>query len=352
MPKNPILNADARVADLLAACTFDPARFVRTAFGWGEGDLADHPGPDPWQQTILDTIGTKLVKGERVIRIAVASGHGIGKSALVAWLALWALSTREGCKGMITANTDNQLRTKTWPELAKWHGHSVFRPWFNHSATALCSNDPDFERLWRIDAVPWSKSNPAAFAGLHNQGGRLLLVFDEASEIDDRIWEVAEGALTDKDTEIIWLAFGNPTRNTGRFRECFGRFRHRWTHAQIDSRTVRMTNKTLLEQWVEDYGEDSDFVRVRVKGLFPRAGSMQLIGTDLIELAIGGNAEASPFDPLVMGIDVARFGDDQSVIVLRRGRDAKSGTIERHRGLDTMALAARAAALIGQFRPR
>jgi len=285
------------------------------------------------------------------MRVAVASGHGIGKSALVAWLVLWALATREDARGVVTANTDSQLKTKTWPEIAKWHRLSLIRHWFVHTGTALYAADPGHEQTWRIDAVPWSKSNPAAFAGLHNQGKRLLLVFDEASEIDDLIWEVAEGALTDSDTEILWLAFGNPTRNSGRFRECFGRLRHRWTTRQIDSRSARMPNQALIAQWVEDYGEDSDFIRVRVKGMFPRAGSMQLIGFDIAERAAKAEALATQFDPLVMAVDVARFGDDLSVICFRRGRDARTLPNEKHRGLDTMQLAARAAALIAAHAP-
>ncbi|MEI7000490.1 terminase, partial [Klebsiella pneumoniae] len=88
--------------------------------------------------------------------------------------------------------------------------------------------------------------NTEAFAGLHNERKRIIVVFDEASNIADLVWEVAEGALTDEDTEIIWVAFGNPTRNTGRFRECFRKYRHRWKCAQIDSRTVEGTNKQQL----------------------------------------------------------------------------------------------------------
>ena len=113
-------------------------------------------------------------------------------------------------------------------------------------------------------------------------GRRILLIFDEASGIIDRVWEVAEGALTDEGTEIVWCAFGNPTQPSGRFFECFNRQRDRWSGRQVDSRTVDGTNKALFEQWAETYGEDSDFMRVRVKGKFPRAGSMQFIGTDTV----------------------------------------------------------------------
>jgi hypothetical protein len=339
------------VAELLADCSMDPLRFVHTAFAWGEGELAGHEGPDAWQRDILTAIRDGLVTPAQAMRIAVTSGHGIGKSALVSWLILWALATREDTRGVVTANTESQLKTKTWAELVKWHRLSVFQPWFVHTSTALYAADPAHEQTWRIDAVPWSKANPAAFAGLHNQGKRLLLVFDEASEIDDMIWEVAEGALTDADTEILWVAFGNPTRNSGRFRECFGRFRHRWVTRRVDSRSARMTNKELLNQWVSDYGEDSDFVRVRVKGDFPRAGSMQLIPSDSIEAATKRDAAGTIFDPLVLAVDVARFGDDQSVIAWRRGRDGRALPWERHRGLDTMQLAARVAVLADQHRP-
>ena len=348
-PKNPV--HDGGLADLLTHCSRDPLAFVHAAFAWGSGELAAHGGPDAWQSQVLADIRDGLTEPHQTIRQAVASGHGIGKSALVSWLTLWALATQVNTRGIVTANTEAQLRTKTWPELAKWHRLSLCSHWFVHTSQAIHSADPKHELTWRIDASPWSRSNPAAFAGLHNQGNRVLLVFDEASEIDDVIWEVAEGALTDADTQIVWAAFGNPTRNSGRFRECFGRLRHRWTTRQVDSRTTKLTNKTLLDQWVTDYGEDSDFVRVRVKGQFPRAGSMQLIPLNLIEAASLSEPDPSPHAPLIMGIDVARFGDDQSVICLRRGRDARSIPMESHRGIDTMQLAARAAVLIEHHRP-
>lgn len=272
-------------------------------------------------------------------------------SAIVAWLILWAISTYEDTKGVVTANTETQLRTKTWPELAKWHRMFIAKHWFNFTATSLYSADPDHEKTWRIDAIPWSERNTEAFAGLHNQGKRILVVFDEGSAIPDIIWETTEGALTDKDTQIIWCVFGNPTRNTGRFRECFGRYRHRWAHRQIDSRTAKMTNKAQIDDWVKDYGEDSDFVRVRVRGVFPRAGSMQFISSELVELAVDREAESYLTDACVMGVDVARFGDDMTVIVVRRGRDACSTPWIKLRGADTMTVAAKVVEMAQEYKP-
>jgi hypothetical protein len=361
----------------IAGFQHDPLGFVLFAFPWGEAgtELEGHTGPRQWQCDVLCQIGEALQAGKPLqaavsgamaaapvaapsvgwhmerpktdpIKIAVASGHGIGKSAFVSWIVLWAMSTYEGCKGVVTANTEAQLRTKTWPELAKWHRLAINAHWFRFTATSLASMDPKHEKTWRTDSIPWSETNTEAFAGLHNQGRRLLLVFDEASAIADAVWEVAEGALTDADTEIIWAAFGNPTRNSGRFRECFGRLSHRWNHRQIDSRTVEGTNQAQFQQWVEDYGEDSDFVRVRIRGQFPSAGSMQFIPSNVIDAAMEREEVPLMTDPVVLGVDVARYGDHESVIQVRRGRDARSVPTVRLRGVDLMTLAGRVAEIM------
>lgn len=332
----------AIVADI-AEFQHDPLGYVLYAFPWGEGELVGDRGqPDAWQVEVLEDIGRRLRAGEHLqgaIQEATASGHGVGKSALVAWLILWALSTFEDARGVVTANTDTQLRTKTWPEVTKWHRLSINAFMFHVTATAIYSVQDKHEKTWRVDAVPWSETNTEAFAGLHNAGRRILLLFDEGSAIPDLIYEVAEGALTDKETEIVWALFGNPTRNTGRFREAFGRLRHRWAGRQVDSRESRLANKAQIAKWIEDYGEDSDFVRVRVRGIFPRAGSSQFIDADTIEAARTRTVDADSGAPLVIGVDVARFGDDQSVIRFRQGRDGRSIPPLKFRGIDTMQLA-------------
>lgn len=344
--------AEQRLIEEMARCTHDPLRWVLVSFEWGRGELSQHEGPDDWQRDILATIRDG-VSPAAALNIAVASGHGPGKSALVAWIILWGLSTKTDTRGVVTANTESQLRTKTWAELAKWHRLCICKHWFVMTATAIYAVDPVRERTWRMDMVPWSETRTEAFAGLHNQGKRIIFIMDEASAIADKIWETSEGALTDSDTEIIWAAFGNPTRNTGRFRECFGRFRHRWKTKQVDSRTARLTNKTQIQKWIDDYGEDSDFVRVRVKGQFPRASSMQFIASDTVENAMSSHRDVpvGVFDPLIMGVDVARFGDDSSVICIRRGRDARSAAWLRMRGVDTMTLAARVVDMANEIKP-
>lgn len=332
------------IAGMMDELKWDPLGYARTMFPWGERDLHDSIGPRTWQADVMTMIGDWLqdeATRHQPLKIAIASGHDIGKSALISMIIDWAMNTCVDCKVVCTANTERQLMTKTWPEVSKWFRLARFANLFRTTATAAVSTIPEHERTWRADAIPWSENNTEAFAGLHNKGRRILVVFDEGSAIADKVWDVAEGALIDEATEIIWLAFGNPTRNSGRFRECFGRFKHRWKHRQIDSRTVEGTNKEQIAKLVEDYGEDSDFVRVRVKGEFPRAGSMQFISGEIVDAARYREPVANLYDACIMGVDVARFGDDQTVIVIRRGRDAKSVPWITMRGADTMTVAAK-----------
>ena len=326
----------------------DPLAFAQGAFPWGKGTLKGMSGPDTWQQKHLAHLRDKLQDGasvDEVIQTAIAAGHGVGKSGEVAWVILWAISTRADTRGVVTANTDTQLRTKTWAELAKWYHLCLLRVWFELTATSIFSKQPGHDKTWRIDAIPWSESNPEAFAGLHNQGKRILVIFDEASAIADKIWEVIEGAMTDKNTQIMWMCYGNPTRNTGRFFDCFNRFRHRWWTMHVDGRDAAMSNKTQIQAWLEDYGEDSDFFKVRVRGVFPSQSAMQFIGRKTVDDAIARPMPHVPYTKMVaiMGVDCARFGDDASVIRVRFGQDARSMEKKKYRGLDGWELGAKVA---------
>ncbi len=280
------ISPDEQLVQILAEFVYDPLGYVYFNWGW---DFEAGEGPDKWQADVLNDIGEAMrlaaagQYGEAEekmasVRIAVASGHGIGKSALISWILKWFAATRPHPQIVVTANTKNQLETKTWRELAKWNKKARDGHLFKWTATRF-SREGHHE-TWFAAAIPWSKEKSEAFAGTHE--AHVLFLFDEASIIDDIIWEVAEGAMTTPGT--LWVAFGNPTQNTGRFRECFGKFRHRWITRQIDSRSAKMVNQAQVQQWIEDYGEDSDFVRVRVKGWFPRASVAQFIPSDVVEL--------------------------------------------------------------------
>jgi hypothetical protein len=318
------MSPDEQLINEIAEFTHDPLGFALYAYPWGEeGELKDNNIRE-WQKGVLNDLGEKLTDPatrHQPILISVASGHGIGKTALISVICGWGLSTCEDCKIVITANTEPQLRTKTMPEIGKWFRLMINSHWFKQVATSISTVDKKHEKSWRLDAVTWSENNTEAFAGLHNKKKRIILIFDEASAISDKVWEVAEGALTDEETEIIWIAFGNPTRNTGRFKECFNKYKHRWIKRQIDSRTVEGTNKEQIQKWVDDYGEDSDFVKVRVRGMFPSASFKQYIPGEDVDRAF--NTELKPeqynFAPKIITVDPAWEGDDEFVIGMRQG---------------------------------
>lgn len=321
---------DIQLADEVSKFYDDPLGFVHFAFQWKEPGTPLHgfDGPDTWQIDVLNDIGDAVkerkfngVDPVDPIQIAVSSGHGIGKSALSAWIILWVMSTRPNSKGVVTANTGDQLKTKTMSELSKWHSRCITGHWFQMNKMSIVHRAyPD---TWRVDALTSREQNSESFAGLHCADSTPWYIFDEAAGIPEKIWEVASGGLTDG--EPMHFAFGNPTRNSGSFFECFRRQSHRWITRQIDSRTAKMTNKEYLDRIIEDFGEDSDRARVRVKGVFPRVGDMQFMPGDAVYDAMKrGSGQYLGDDPLICGIDMARGGDDNCMIQFRRGKDAVS----------------------------
>jgi hypothetical protein len=156
------------------------------------------------------------------------------------------------------------------------------------------------------------------------------------------------GALTDGEPHMY--LFGNPTQNSGKFyRVNFGSERNGWNHRSIDSRTSRFTNKTLIAEWAERYGEDSDWFRYRVKGEAPRVGFSAFIPPDAVEACRKYKAEGFTTLPKIMSIDVARFGDDRSVIGVRQGRQFR--ILGLYRGLDLVQLSDKAIGFIEAEQP-
>lgn len=324
---------ELELAQQIAEYYADPYGFTLFSFPWGEGQLTHFPhGPHSWQIDYLlelgDCIKDNAFDGTQsvpTVRMARSSGHGIGKSALVGMVTNFFMSTRKHAKGIITANTSDQLRTKTWAEIGKWHKLCITRHWFDYNSSKGNMNlvskmDPE---TWRCDAQTCREENSESFAGLHAIVSSPFYIFDEASAIPDKIYEVSAGGTTDG--EPFWLLFGNPTKNDGEFyQSMFGNQRHRWRGKVIDSRDVPITNKGQINEWLEDYGEDSDRFRVRVRGLPPSASTDQFIPRQLIKDGKTRECVYDPGAPVIVGVDVARFGDDQTVIRTRMGRDARS----------------------------
>ena len=136
---------DEQIIDLAADCAADPLRWSEMAYDWGEGELAEYDGPRGWQREAFAQIRDHLQDPAarfQPLMLARASGHGIGKSAFIGMVTNWALSTCDDCKVVITANTDNQLRTKTSPEVGKWARLSITSSWFDINATSIATKDP------------------------------------------------------------------------------------------------------------------------------------------------------------------------------------------------------------------
>lgn len=319
---------DIQLAEECSQFYADPLGFVLWAYDWDHNDLKGFKGPDIWQAKFLMDLGDEIKKRKfngvdavNPIQMAVSSGHGIGKSAMSAWLINFVMSTRPHSKGVVTANTGEQLKTKTMSELDKWNTRCITGHWFEVSAMSIVHKA--HSKTWRVDAQTCREENSEAFAGLHAADSTPWYLFDEAGGIPAKIWEVSQGGLTDG--EPMHFAFGNPTRNTGDFFECFRNQSHRWITQQVDSRTAKMTNKSYIETLIDDYGEDSDRVRVRVKGMFPKGGDCQFIDSDTVFQAMKrGPGKYLGDDPLICGIDIARGGNDDCMIQFRRGYDAKS----------------------------
>jgi hypothetical protein len=323
------VNLERELAKAVSEYYDDPLGFVLFAYQWGKpGPLERYTGPDDWQAEFLKQLGKEVKKRKfdgfsavMPIREATASGHGIGKTVLVAFIVDWIMSTRPHAKGTVTANTFQQLSTRTWATIQTWTKRCITAHWFTVTGDKMYHNA--FKDSWFCSAQSCKEENSEAFAGQHAADSTSFYVFDEASAVPDKIWDVALGGLTDG--EPMFFAFGNPTRSQGTFhRVTFGSERHRWLTRSIDSRNCTFSNKALIEEWISDKGEDSDFVRVRVKGIPPRADDSQFIDMDRITAAQRREVFMLPDEPLIAGVDLAWGGDDENVVRFRCGKDARS----------------------------
>lgn len=336
------VNAEAMLAEDMARFYSDPLGFVMYAYPWDSDPalqivelkepwasrFGSKYGPDVWACEFLDELGVEVRKrgfdgahAVSPIRMARASGHGIGKSALVGWLVNWIMSTRPYCKGTITATTSVQLSTKTWPQIAFWVGKSLTAHWFDITTGrgAMKMVHKDYPTDWFCSAQTCDEENVEAFAGQHAANSTSFYVFDEASGVPDAIEDKSEGGLTDG--EPMKFAFGNPTQNSGWFYNAFHARTSRWLRKQIDSRTVQIANKELIAEWIADHGIDSDFVKIKVLGKFPAMSALQFFSMKDIDAATNRHLrpEQYNFAAKVLTLDNAWEGDDMGVIGFRQG---------------------------------
>ena len=349
----------------------DPEAFVMYAFPWGKPNspLEHHKGPRAWQLKALRQIKDHIAKNRNkvlsgadpeLLKLARASGRGIGKSAFLAWIALWLFSCVPSSTIVVSANTEQQLKATTFPEIRKWATMAINSRWFKHNAMSLQPAEwlvEDMKRTtdyddayWYIQARLWSEEAPDAYAGVHSQMAMAVL-FDEASGIASCIWPVTQGYFTDKTTHRFWIAISNPRNPSGEFFECFHGNRNSWNHETIDGRSVAENDHKLYDDIIRQYGEDSDQARVEVYGQFPRQGDYQFIGRGDVDDAVGREIDTDNGAPLLMGVDPARFGADKAVIAFRQGKDGKAIKWEVYGKCSLTELAEYCARAIERYKP-
>lgn len=336
------------MADLWSpAIADDLLKYVRYVYPWGvKGTPLEHyTGPRKWQCEDLDEISQHIADNKGRIALdflpqmfqkSTVSGRGVGKSAEVSWLIQWMQTTRIGSTVIVTANTEAQLKTKTWAELGKWNTLAINAHWFDYGAMSLRPAkwyEEALKRDLKIDtgyyyaqALTWSEENPDAFAGAHNPLG-ILLLMDEASGIASKIWSVSEGFFTEPVPDRYWCVYSNGRRNSGAFYET----QHPrtegadvWEKRKLDSRTVEGTDPAIYKKIIDKYGADSDEARVEVYGQFPLEGDMQFISNGTVDAAQRRELRTDTGAPLIMGVDIARLGRDSTVLRFRQGYDARS----------------------------
>ncbi len=264
--------------------------------------------PEDWQAEALSLVGGND-------RVAIRSGHGIGKTTLLAWIILWFVLTRIPAGVLVCANSQDQLKGPVWKTLRHW--------WKQLPPELLSSLEMTGEQLWLKDAPEEnyavartaSRDNPEALQGYHSEN--MLIVLEEASGIPEAVIEVGHGTLSTPGAKVLMV--GNPTRRSGFFHDVFSTsLRDRWKTMHVSSEDVPRA-RGHIDDIITRYGKDSNQYRVRVSGDFPIEDDDVVIPLHLLEAAVG--RDVGPVDDYhtVWGVDVALYGDDRSALAKRKG---------------------------------
>jgi hypothetical protein len=283
--------------------------------------------PTHQQEAVLSDIRAWVIENasrpfheQTQLRIAIRSGHGTGKTALIAGIIHWWETVRHNGITVCTAPKASQLEDVLWREFTKMHEAAL--PPFNSHFEILANEirHKEAPKVQKALARTARKESPEALQGFHDPN--LLVVADEASGVPEVIFEVGEGSLSTPG--CLFILTGNPTRIQGTFYEAFHKDRKIWhtyhfNREDLDPEKYSFIDAGYPERMAVKYGKDSNVYRVRVTGDFPTADPTALIPLWQVEAAIGRDIAAIDDDPLVFGVDVARFGDDESVFTTRLG---------------------------------
>ena len=283
--------------------------------------------PDDWQSEVM----TAVARGDR--GVSIRSGHGVGKTSCLSWLALWWISCHYHAKVVITAPTSAQLHDALLPEAKAWLKQSPagFMDMFVIRSDRIeLAADP--ERNF-ISARTSRAEQPDALQGVHAE--HVLLICDEASGVPESVYEAAGGSMSALHASMV-LA-GNPVRSSGYFYDTFHKLSDRWTNFHVSCEKTALVSEEYVDECKLRYGEESNTYRIRVLGEFPKGDDDTVISMDLTEAAINRDVLPTQYSPTAWGVDVARFGSDASALCKRKG-NAVTEPVRLWRGLDTMQL--------------
>jgi len=284
--------------EAIAALRADPTLFVETVL---------QATPQKWQAQALDAIS-------KHDRVAIKSGHGVGKTAFESWVVLWWLMTHYPCKVAVTANSAHQLSDVLWTEIDRWARNmpQAFKDLLEFKSDKISlKGATDSFAVARTSR----RENPESLAGFHSP--HMLFVVEEASGVPNVIFETASGALSTPNAKIIMA--GNPTRSDGYFYDAFHSDRDKWHCITVSCEEGEYVDPKFIDEMADKYGAESNVFKVRVLGEFPTQSDDVLLPLHLIEDAVTRDVEAGPTTPVVWGLDVARFGGDRSALAKRQG---------------------------------
>lgn len=302
-------------AEYVERYSSNPKLWVRETFG---------VEPDGWQDELMDAVA----RGDR--RISVRSGHGVGKTTVLAWIIVWWLLFRFPQKTVATAPTSAQLFDALFAEV---------RAWINKLPTGvqdLLEVRADYIALKAAPDESFasfrtsSLEKPEALAGIHSE--HVLLVVDEASGVPEPIFEAAAGSMSGH--SAVTILAGNPVRTSGLFFQTHTKLRDLWTTFHVSCLTCSRVSADFVEDMKRRYGELSNAFAVRVLGNFPAGDDDVVIPYELAEAALKRDVQPTNAKP-VWGLDVARFGSDSSALAKRKGNVLLAPVAEK-RGYDTM----------------
>lgn len=316
---------------------YDFCKLVFIIFPFGQkGHELEFKRPYPWQMAEWAKLSKHLSDPStrhEAYRLIVSSGNGAAKTAFGA-MTYFMLMYTQRTRARITANTQPQMKSVVWPEYDVWFRNARYHDYFFEKlGESIKAKDQNLGETWRLDAVTWNEATPASISGLHNKGGAIVYIFEEAPGIPAIIWNYASGAMTDTDTIKIWMAFGNSDDPESKFEQ--NMISPSWHSLRIDTRSMSHVDPKQIATWLQECGgnEDHDGFRVRVRGLPRKTAKDSIISIEAVKAALeraeGFDLSSVAMLPVILMCDPAWTGGDETVIWYRQGHYAR--LLERYK---------------------